>query len=124
MPRTSVKGCLITVLIWFVIISLPVAIEMITPLQHSLLGPLAFIPALYWINIPGMPLARIWGLPHFKMGEFGALPQDVFAWTLITLFWILVAVCLALITHLALRFWKKTTTTQPSGKHTGDLRSD
>ena len=60
---------------------------------HSGIPPLmifGFLPALFWVNVPGMPLAIIIGQPHFDIQEFGAMPKDTFSWTLIIIFWILV----------------------------------
>jgi len=50
------------------------------------IGMLAFIPSLLWINIPGIPLATI-GLPFFTVAEFGAVPNGVIGWSLIVTFW-------------------------------------
>jgi len=50
------------------------------------IGMLAFIPSLFWVNIPGIPLALI-GLPFFAIAEFGAVPKGVIGWSLIVAFW-------------------------------------
>ncbi len=51
---------------------------------------LAFLPALFWVNIPGIPLAMIIGEPHFDIQEFGAMPKDALSVGLIIVFWVLV----------------------------------
>ena len=57
---------------------------------------LAFIPYLFWINIPGIPLARL-GVPFYEIHEFGAVPQNPAGWALIVIFWILIAGLLTLL---------------------------
>ncbi|MEE9271309.1 MAG: hypothetical protein V3V49_13735 [Candidatus Krumholzibacteria bacterium] len=47
-----------------------------------------FLPALFWVNVPGIPLALVLGEPHFDVQEFGAMPKDPLAWALIISFWI------------------------------------
>ena len=59
------------------------------------IGILAFIPSLFWISIPGIPLALI-GLPFFDVAEFGAVPKGAIGWSLIVTFWIGIAFLLAL----------------------------
>jgi len=54
------------------------------------IGMLAFIPSLFWISIPGIPLALI-GLPFFAVAEFGAVPKGAIGWSLIVTFWIGIA---------------------------------
>src|SRR3989304_8014471 len=49
------------------------------------IGMLAFIPSLFWISIPGIPLALI-GLPFFAVAEFGAVPKGAIGWSLIGTF--------------------------------------
>ena len=59
------------------------------------IGMLAFIPSLFWISIPGIPLALI-GLPFFEVAEFGAVPKGAIGWSLIVTFWIGIAFLLVL----------------------------
>ena len=54
------------------------------------IGLLAMVPFLFWVNIPGMPLAEL-GVPYYEMGEFGTMPRGPVGWGLIILFWVLVA---------------------------------
>lgn len=56
---------------------------------------LAFIPALFWVSIPGVPLALA-GLPFYEIKEFGAIPNGGIGWLLIVAFWLVVAFCLTL----------------------------
>jgi hypothetical protein len=59
-----------------------------------------FLPALFWINIPALwcGLAKTIGEPHFKIEEFGAMPLTPFSWILITLFWVVLAVIMTVVT--------------------------
>lgn len=61
-----------------------------------LIGILMFIPMLFWISIPGIPLALL-GLPYFEIKEFGAIPHGIMGWGLVVLFWCLMACGLTLI---------------------------
>jgi hypothetical protein len=99
--------------IWLIIILWPFLLVLIPPLKLiPFLGPIAFIQIMFLINIPGLPLARALGLPHFKIEEFGALPNDSTAYALIVLFWVLVAVVLALATATLTRWGSRKSTTQ------------
>ena len=71
-----------------------------------LLGPLCFVAALFWINIPALwlGLAGAVGQPHYDIQEFGALPQTPLAWSLIVAFWLLIGMGLTFATVLFPRF--------------------
>ncbi len=66
----------------------------------------AFIPALFWINIPVLwtGIASAMGESHFKVAEFGATPQSPLAYTVIVVFWLLLA---AWIAWLSVRKYKR-----------------
>ncbi|WP_448547661.1 hypothetical protein [Thalassotalea fusca] len=61
---------------------------------------LLFLPLLFWVNIPVLwtGVAKAMGEAHFKIEEFGALPQSVTAYVVIILFWLLLAGLITLIT--------------------------
>ncbi|HWQ93002.1 MAG TPA: hypothetical protein VN673_15095 [Clostridia bacterium] len=86
---------------WAVAFHWWVILRFVPPLRQSL-GPLAFTQALYWINVPGRPLARIMGPRHFDVQEFGAMPVGPVEYGLIALFWLIVAGILAFLTALLL----------------------
>lgn len=54
---------------------------------------LLFLPLLFWANIPVLwtGIAKAMGEAHFKIEEFGALPQSVTAYVVVISFWILLA---------------------------------
>jgi len=58
-----------------------------------------FIPMLFWINIPVLwtGIARAMGEEHFKVREFGAMPQSITAYIVIISFWLLLSVILSLL---------------------------
>ncbi len=91
-------------LIWLLIILWPFLILPI-PLFRLIpfLGAIAFVQLMFLINIPGLPLARALGLPHFKIEEFGAVPNDAAAYAMILLFWGLMALLLAAATDGIIR---------------------
>jgi hypothetical protein len=64
---------------------------------------LLFLPLLFWVNIPVLwtGIAKAMGSIHFKIKEFGALPQTVSAYAIIIIFWLLVAALITLITSKA-----------------------
>jgi hypothetical protein len=66
------------------------------PALRQALSRFAFMQAMYWINIPGLPLARVMGPSHFGVEEFGALPAGPLEYGLIAIFWVLVAAILGL----------------------------
>ncbi len=55
-----------------------------------IMGILMFIPLLFWISIPGIPMGLI-GVPFYEIKEFGAIPKGFIGWALIVLFWSLLA---------------------------------
>lgn len=61
---------------------------------------LLFLPLLFWINIPVLwtGIAMAMGNTHFKIEEFGALPQTALAYAIIIVFWLLIAALITLIT--------------------------
>jgi len=84
-----------TFLIWAAILNSPPILMCIPPLA------LLWFPALlFWINIPalGLGLAEVIGKPDYDIQEFGAMPKTVLAWTLIVVFWLLVAAVLTVAT--------------------------
>lgn len=60
------------------------------PGLSTIINLLFFLPTLFWINIPGIPLALL-GIPGFGMGEFGAMPKGFLAYALLVLCWTLLA---------------------------------
>lgn len=92
---------------WWVILRL-------VPGLRDLLAPLGFKQALYWINIPGVPLARMMGPKHFGIEEFGAIPAGPLEYTIITFFWIFVAVVLGCATSA---FWSWLTLREQNEKN-------
>jgi hypothetical protein len=96
-----------TFLIWSVFLNWPPILVWIPPVRG-----LCFLPFLFWINIPALwlGLARLFGHPHYDIQEFGALPQTVFAWMLIVIFWLLVAVAGAMATTIIRQLFTKKRT--------------
>ena len=60
------------------------------------LAIVATLAMLFWINIPGIPLALV-GLPFYDLQEFGAIPIGFMGWALIALFWALAAFFLSIL---------------------------
>ena len=90
-------GCWLFIFHWWLLLrAIPGAIG-------GTLGRVGFTQALYWINLPGLPLARFMGSQHFKVEEFGALPQTAVAYAAIALFWIGMAAVLGLTTSALMR---------------------
>jgi hypothetical protein len=83
-----------TLLIWLLFFNWPPLVVLVPPLRL-----VAFVPLLFWINIPGLFLATLLGPPMFKVEEFGALPSGPIAWGLLALFWVLVAVLFTLVNN-------------------------
>ncbi len=80
--------------IWLVFFNWPPIAILIPPFRL-----IAFLPYLFWINLPGLRLAALLGPPHFEFGKFGAFPHGPLAWGLIGGFWFLIAICFALATE-------------------------
>ena len=61
---------------------------------------LLFLPLLFWVNIPVLwtGVAKAMGEAHFKIEEFGALPQSVTAYVVVISFWLLLAGLVTLVT--------------------------
>ncbi len=61
---------------------------------------LLFLPLLFWVNIPVLwtGVAKIMGETHFKIEEFGALPQSVTAYVIVISFWLLLAGLITIVT--------------------------
>lgn len=59
-----------------------------------------FLPLLLWVNIPVLwtGVAEAMGETHFKIQEFGALPQSATAYTVIVVFWLLLAALITAVT--------------------------
>lgn len=79
-------------LFWFIFLNIwPLGLVLLGRLQipyvSGVASSLAFLAILFWINIPGLPLAM---LGVFRAEEFGALPGP-FGYVIIVLFWTLVA---------------------------------
>ncbi len=79
-------------LFWFIFLNIwPLGLALLGRLQipyvSGVASSLAFLAILFWINIPGIPLAM---LGVFRAEEFGALPGP-FGYVIIVLFWTLVA---------------------------------
>lgn len=79
-------------LCWFIFLNIwPLGLALLGRLQIPYVSEvasfLAFFAFLFWINIPGLPLAL---LGVFRAEEFGALPGP-FGYVIIVLFWTLVA---------------------------------
>lgn len=55
-----------------------------------------FLPVLFWINAPGTPLGLLLGEPLYEFHEFGVVPQNVLAWGLIEVAWIVIALGISL----------------------------
>jgi hypothetical protein len=64
---------------------------------------LLFLPLLFWANIPVLwtGVAKAMGETHFKIEEFGALPQSVTAYAVVVLFWLLLAGLITVVTSKA-----------------------
>src|SRR5262245_11856501 len=86
-----------TFLIWAAALNWPPALMLIPFFKL-----LAFIPALFWINIPvlWLGLAELIGEAHYGIGRFGAMPLTPLAWILIAAFWVVAAVVLTMLTAL------------------------
>jgi hypothetical protein len=91
----EVKRFLLCTLVWVIVFHWWVLLKF-APSLRDFLAPFAFQQALYWVNIPGLPLARIMGPTHFGVEEFGALPAGPLEYALIALFWIVVSAILGL----------------------------
>lgn len=54
---------------------------------------LLLLPVLFWTNIPVLwtGIAQSMGEAHFKIQEFGALPQSTAAYMAVVSFWLLLA---------------------------------
>ena len=79
-------------LFWFIFLNIwPLVLVLLARLQipyvSQVASILSFLAILFWINIPGLPLAM---LGVFRAEEFGALPGP-FGYVIIVLFWTLVA---------------------------------
>jgi hypothetical protein len=63
---------------------------------------LAFLPYLFWINIPALwlGLAKLMGKSHFDIQEFGAMPLTPLSWILVASFWFVAAIIMTVITSL------------------------
>ena len=61
--------------------------------------PLFVIPILFWINIP----ASLFGRPLFKPTMIGYDPVGIAGWSVIVLFYVLIAVVLWAVIHVCLR---------------------
>jgi len=59
-----------------------------------------FLPLLFWVNIPVLwtGIAKAMGGSHFKIEEFGALPQSVTAYIVVISFWLILAGLITLVT--------------------------
>lgn len=59
-----------------------------------------FLPLLFWVNIPVLwtGIAESMGNTHFKIEEFGAMPQSILAYAVVIIFWLLIAGLVTLIT--------------------------
>ena len=59
-----------------------------------------FLPLLFWVNIPVLwtGIAKSMGANHFKIEEFGAIPQSITAYAIVILFWLSLAGLITLIT--------------------------
>jgi hypothetical protein len=82
------RNHLVVFLIWAALLNWPPLLVRIPALQI-----LCFLPCLFWINIPALwlGLAKLIGQPNYEVQEFGALPQTPLAWSVIVVFWLLVA---------------------------------
>lgn len=60
-----------------------------------------FLPLLFWINIPVLwtGIAKALGDTHFKIEEFGAMPQSILAYAIIIAFWLVIAALVTLISN-------------------------
>lgn len=70
------------------------------PILVVLKAGLLFLPLLFWVNIPVLwtGLAEAMGEAHFKIEEFGALPQSATAYAVIVVFWLALAALITAIT--------------------------
>ena len=59
-----------------------------------------FLPLLFWVNVPVLwsGVAKSMGEVHFKIEEFGALPQSVTAYVIVISFWLLLAGLITVLT--------------------------
>ena len=96
LDKTAMKPTFVkSFLIWVALLNWPPLLFWIPSLL-----PLTFLPYLFWINIPALflGLAKIFGPAHYDVQEFGAIPQTVFAWTCIVVFWLFIAAMLTAMT--------------------------
>jgi hypothetical protein len=96
-----------TFVIWSALLNWPIVLCWVPVSEVKML---CFIPALFWINIPALwlGLAKLIGKPHYDIQEFGAVPKSLLAWTLIVVFWLLVAAVLtAATTFVRRRFYRE-----------------
>lgn len=61
---------------------------------------LLFLPLMFWVNIPVLwtGVAKAMGVTHFKIEEFGALPQSVTAYVVVISFWLLLSGLITVLT--------------------------
>lgn len=64
-------------------------ILILVAMRIPVIGMVAFLPSLFVISIPGFLLAPFVGSSVIDIQEFGAVPKNVFGWSLIVFFWIL-----------------------------------
>jgi hypothetical protein len=66
------------------------------------LGLVALIPGLFWINIPTgwLGLAHIVGQSNFELTDFGFMPNTLWGWLSVVMFWTLLAIVMTGFTQL------------------------
>ena len=55
---------------------------------------LFFLPRLFWLSIPGLPLYFL-GFPGMQISAFGAFPTTAVGYVAITTFWLLISALIA-----------------------------
>lgn len=78
-----------SVILMVLILSVPVAVRI------PIIGMIAFIPALFVISIPGFLFAPLVGSSVIDIQEFGAVPKNLFGWSLIVVFWVVASMAIS-----------------------------
>ena len=77
----------LTLIAAMLILPLSMFLAVRIPVIGTILGGVAFIGTILLVHIPGV----IFRAPLFRFEEFGAIPQGIFGWATVVMFWVTVA---------------------------------